>query len=132
MKIVVVTGDREWPYEEFVEIYDRLDGELPIDVLVTGHARGVDSICEDWADIYGVRNDQYRADWDNPKYRTSTGKSFAGNVRNQQMIDDTFEKYGKYPDKCIAFHRDFENSHGTKDMVKKCRKAGIPVEFYGS
>ena len=129
VRIVLITGDRNWPYEDTEGPYARLDHE-PMDVLVSGHARGLDTICEEWALSRGVPNDRYPADWDNPRYRTKTGKSFAGNVRNQQMLDDTLKKYGKYPDKCIAMHRDFENSHGTKDMVSKARKVGIPVEFY--
>jgi hypothetical protein len=129
-KIILITGDREWPYEEFAEIYDRLDLERPVDVLVAGGARGVDTICEEWTVVSGVKVDRYPADWDNPEYRTKTGKSFAGNIRNQQMLDETLEKYGKYPDKCIAFHRNFAKSRGTKDMVGKARKVGVKVEFY--
>lgn len=84
----------------------------------------MDTIAEQWAIDHGIWVDAYPADWDNPAYRTPTGKSFAGNMRNQQMLDE-----GK-PDLVIAFHRDFPNSRGTKDMVKRARRAGIPVEIY--
>ena len=128
--IVLITGSRYWSYQDADLIYQRLDQEDAIDVLVSGMAPGVDLICYDWSTLRGVHCDKYPADWDNPAYRTKTGKSFAGNARNQQMLDDTLKKYGKYPDKCIAFHEDFENSRGTKDMVRRARKVGVPIEFY--
>lgn len=126
---VLVTGDRNWPISNYSFIWNVLDDwhrEYVITHLVQGMARGVDDIAQRWALSRGVDtdDDHYPADWDNPAYRTKTGKSFAGNIRNQQMLDE-----GK-PDVVIAFHKDLENSRGTKDMVGKARAAGIQVVLY--
>lgn len=126
---VLVTGDRNWPYDKadyifrILNMYHYSGG---ITDIIEGGARGVDTIAQQWArtkNIYKEGN-HFPADWDNLKYRTATGKSFAGNVRNQQMLDE-----GK-PDLVIAFHKDMENSRGTRDMVLRARKAGVPVEIY--
>lgn len=126
---VLVTGSRDWPYDQSEYIFRILNMyhySGGITDIIEGGARGVDSIAAAWAKqkrIYKEEN-HFPADWDNPKYITVTGKSFAGNVRNQQMLDE-----GR-PDIVIAFHNDIENSHGTRDMVLKARKAGVPVEIY--
>ena len=49
---------------------------------------------------------KFPAEWD--KY----GKA-AGVLRNQQMLDDG------HPDLVVYFHKDLENSKGTKDMVTR-------------
>ena len=49
---------------------------------------------------------KFPAEWD--KY----GKA-AGVLRNQQMLDEG------YPDLVVYFHKDLENSKGTKDMVTR-------------
>ena len=45
----------------------------------------------------------------------------AGPIRNQQMIDEC------RPDLVIAFHENIIESKGTKDMVNRSMKAGIPT-----
>lgn len=126
---VLVTGDRNWPWEEapyifrILNLYHYSGG---ITDIIEGAARGVDTIAANWAKQKGIfkKENEFPADWDNPAYRNAAGKSFAGNVRNQQMLDE-----GK-PDLVIAFHKDIENSRGTRDMVTKARKAGVKVEIY--
>ena len=124
---VLVTGDRNWPKEEAPHIWerlDKLDREIGISVIVEGCARGVDRFAEFWAEKRDKQILHFPADWDNPKYRRAdTGKSFAGNIRNTEMLE-----LGE-PDIVYAFHHDFENSRGTKDMVNKALKAGIEVLF---
>jgi hypothetical protein len=48
----------------------------------------------------------------------------AGPIRNQRMLDE-----GK-PTLVLAFHNNIVESKGTKDMVKRARKAGIRVRLF--
>ena len=76
---------------------------------------GVDKTAGHLADkLYGMKVEVYPANW------TEYGPS-AGPIRNQQMLDE-----GK-PDVVVFFHSDLKNSKGTKDMVRRSIKAGIPV-----
>ena len=54
----------------------------------------------------------YLANWD------KHGRA-AGPFRNQQML------YEREPEIYYGFHQNIEKSHGTKDMVSRCVKAGI-------
>ena len=55
---------------------------------------------------------KFPADWN--KY----GKA-AGVLRNQQMLDEG------HPDLVVYFHKDIENSKGTKDMIIRAIDANI-------
>lgn len=83
-------------------------------VIISGAAKGADSIAEDWAIVNWVKLLSFPADWD--KY----GKS-AGYVRNKQMLEE-----GK-PDMVLAF----PGGRGTADMVSQAKKARVPcMEIY--
>lgn len=125
---VLVTGDRNWNDGYIVSTV--LTGLL-VDaqvvgeglVIIDGKARGADTFAGEW---YGgaedgihaihedVQHERYSAKWD------EHGKA-AGPIRNQQMLTE-----GK-PDVVIAFHDNLEASKGTADMVKRARRAGLPV-----
>jgi hypothetical protein len=60
-----------------------------------------------------VPYESYPADW-------ATHKRAAGPIRNQQMLDTGI-------DLCIGFHPDITKSKGTKDMLTRASKAGIPT-----
>lgn len=79
--------------------------------IISGMARGADSIAEEWAVSNWVMCHRFPAQWD--KY----GKS-AGYKRNAQMLEE-----GK-PDLVVAF----PGGKGTQMMVDLARKAGIAVE----
>ena len=94
--------------------------------LVEGEAMGADIISrvvvelemEDWDGYYPkwVAVDPFPADWKQYNYA-------AGPIRNQEMLDSGV-------DFVVGFHDDIENSKGTKDMLKKCAKAGIPGRLF--
>ncbi len=113
---VLVCGDRNWTEE--VPIYLRLKKLPQGTVIIHGCARGADTIAGKVARTLGFTVEEYPADWD--KY----GKA-AGHIRNTQML-----KEGK-PDLVLAFHRDFANSKGTKNMVNQSTAAGKPCEVIG-
>jgi hypothetical protein len=78
--------------------------------LISGCARGADTLAILWADRHGIVVHHYPADW--KKY----GKA-AGPIRNKQMLEE-----GK-PDIVIAF----PGGKGTANMVKLAREAGVKV-----
>lgn len=79
-------------------------------VIISGMAKGADTLAVEFADFYGITTLKFPADWN--RY-----KNGAGPIRNQKMIDE-----GK-PNLCIAFL--MPNSRGTRDMINRCLFEGI-------
>jgi YspA, cpYpsA-related SLOG family len=117
---VLICGDRNWQDRDLIELkVIELENE-PRHLrdgltLIHGAARGADSLAASVCDLRGWEVKGYPADW------ARLGRA-AGIIRNQQMLDE-----GE-PDLVVAFHDDLEHSKGTGDMVRRARKAGIPVE----
>lgn len=85
---------------------------LPDDIeIISGMAKGVDSVAVDWAIVNWCKLHSYPADWD------KHGKA-AGYIRNKQMLDE-----GK-PDIVLAF----PGGKGTAMMVDIAKKAGVTVK----
>lgn len=117
MRRLLVCGGRDYNDEQ--TMYLTLINFLPIGVLIEGEARGADSMARRWAEDHSITVEQYPADW------KQFGRA-AGPIRNQQMIDE-----GK-PTEAVAFYdRPRLESKGTADMVRRLKKAGIPVEEIG-
>lgn len=127
---VLVCGSRYWSDREYVyEQLDKFHAVVPITALIQGLATGADIQAHDWAKDRGVElpesvpgKEGFPADW-NGDYGfkpPEVPRRAAGNLRNQQMIDE-----GK-PDFGIAFHENLAESSGTRDMTEKLTKAKIP------
>jgi predicted Rossmann fold nucleotide-binding protein DprA/Smf involved in DNA uptake len=86
---------------------------IPISVVISGGARGVDKLGERWAKEYKKPCEIYPADWD------THGKS-AGYKRNQDMATKA--------DALIAVYDGV--SKGTAHMIDIARKAGLDVFVY--
>ena len=115
---VLVSGDRNWTDRKYIEdVLSAFAAMVPIEVLIEGEAGGVDVMARDWADSHYVQVAPYPAQW------RTFGKR-AGPIRNQQMLDE-----GK-PDIVIAFHPQIWDSKGTRDMMTRALRAGIPVHLY--
>jgi len=114
---ILICGDRNW-YDEN-EICCRLlqlnDKE---DIIITGGARGADSIANKIATNLKFKTIVKMADWE--KY----GRS-AGPIRNREML-------ALKPDLVIAFHNNIDQSKGTKDCITAAAKLKIPVEIIKS
>lgn len=114
---VLICGDRNWT--DFGLIHsslseaccERLDA---IQVIIDGAAKGADSLGHELALQLKIPSLRFPARWD------TYGKG-AGPKRNQQMLDEG------HPTLVLAFHDDLEHSKGTKDMVRRAQKAGVPV-----
>ena len=114
---IIVSGSRN--FNDVTHIYDHLDMLVERlsgwNEIVTGGAKGVDTIARDWARDNDLKSTVFPADW--RKY----GKS-AGIVRNTKM--------GDYADSLIAFW-DFK-SPGTRHMINYMVGLRKPVIIVGS
>jgi hypothetical protein len=110
---VLFCGDRHWDaeYPIWLKLNDLPEGTI----IVSGGARGADTLAQQVALNLGFEVVVYPAQWD------KFGRS-AGPIRNRQMADSGI-------DMCYAFHADITNSKGTADMLKVCRERGIPYEL---
>lgn len=146
---VLVTGGRDYEdykavQEELVELFMqhvvRQPGKRRLMVVIHGGASGADHHAGQWCRGFSVPAADYVADSrDGPvieqvfpanwtdlttppviiRYRRN-GEAYnaaAGGIRNQRMLDE-----GK-PDLVLAF----PGGKGTADMVRRARKAGVPV-----
>lgn len=100
-----IIDERVWISES-----DECGNYLPRVVIISGAAKGADQMAIEWAVVNWCPFEEYPADW--KKYGTR-----AGPIRNQQMLDK-----GK-PDLVVAF----PGGNGTKDMVRRAKKAGVEV-----
>ncbi len=111
---VLVSGSRWYSdYQKILSVISSLD----IDLLIAGACRGADTLAVRAARQCGIRYVEYLADWE------KFGKS-AGPKRNQQMLD--MEK----PDLLLVFHDDLARSKGSRDMLFRVVKAGIPYRIF--
>lgn len=111
---VLVCGGRDLSDVDFINRrMDRIHAATPITTVVHGDARGADRLAGKWAELHGIPEKKYPADWKQfPKS--------AGPIRNGQML--TIERQGL--ERVIAF----PGGNGTFDMVDKARRAGVPVQ----
>lgn len=98
---------KEWPRLE----EDEYGNWLPDVRVVSGGAKGVDSVAIDWAVVNWLSFKEYKADWE--KY----GKG-AGTIRNKQMLDEEDVNV------VVAF----PGGRGTANMIKQAKERGIEVK----
>ena len=81
---LMITGSRSLSNERAqAAVFEALDyqhGQRPITTLVSGHAKGVDTLAELWAERRGVAVERYIPDWQRHGLQ-------AGHKRNLQMLD---------------------------------------------
>ena len=109
---VIVAGSRGFTDYNFVKerLNHFLSNKLPNVEIVSGHARGVDTLGEIYAKEYNLNCKIFPADWN------THGKA-AGPIRNQQM--------STYADALIAFKT--PESRGTLNMIKTATKDKLIV-----
>lgn len=119
---ILICGDRNWTNKQL--IFDTLHEfcwhmyntkGVSKFWVIEGEANGADSLGREVAEEMGFEVMKFPAEWD--KFHRA-----AGPIRNQQMLQQG------QPDYAFAFHNDLSKSKGTIDMVRRLRKAGIPVE----
>lgn len=113
--IILVTGSRDWPEEDWRVVSDTLYDLNPENgwehTLIHGGARGADQIAENVVLVRNWRIQRFPAQW------AEQGRS-AGPLRNQRMVDTQ-------PDVCVVFRRN--KSRGATDCGERAEKAGIPT-----
>lgn len=105
---VIVAGSRDITDIEKVANAIELSG-FQVTEVVSGTARGVDLLGENWARYKDIPVKRFPADWD------KHGKA-AGMIRNAQMAE--------YADALVAVWDGL--SRGTKNMIETMRKTGKP------
>ena len=114
---ILVCGSRDWNDKEAIRrALSGLDNDKDT-LIIHGDCEGADKLAGVVAKNLGLKVEAYPADWDKHG-------SAAGPIRNQQMLDE-----GK-PDRVYAFHDDWKNSKGTKDMIMKATQAEVPVFLF--
>ena len=124
---VIIAGGRDFnDFEKLTKFCDKvLVNKRPNVEIVSGKAKGADTLGESYANIRGFNVKEFPAQWDNKEVPYSeigstNGRTYwrlAGIRRNEDMAD--------YADALIAFW-DGE-SRGTGHMIKDARKKGLLV-----
>ena len=113
---VLVCGGRD--FQGWDAVQRVLDRVAP-DVIIHGAARGADSLAERYARENNIVQRAFPARWRRPDGGLDRG---AGHRRNQQMLDEA------RPDLVLAF----PGGPGTRDMTRRAREQGFPVQEYDS
>lgn len=121
----IIAGSRDITDYNTVAMAIKNSG-FKITEVVSGQARGVDTVGEVWAKSNGIPIKTFKPNWDDitadgAVVKTNKyGKKYnamAGFQRNQEMAD--------YADALIAIWK--AKSSGTGDMIERARKAGLKV-----
>lgn len=112
---LIVSGGRD--FDDYKRLSDSVTRIRMLDeyytkefVIISGHAKGADSLGEIYAKNNGLRTKIYKPDWD--KY----GKS-AGYIRNEQMAREA--------DAVLCFWDG--QSKGTSNMINLAKKLHLPL-----
>jgi YspA, cpYpsA-related SLOG family len=106
---IAIVGSRDYPDLDAVR---RFVATLPAGtVVVSGGARGVDTVAVEAAVAHGLHTVVYTPDW-----RLGTA---SGLIRNTRIVRDA--------DEVVAFWDG--HSRGTADTVRKATRAGLPVRI---
>ena len=128
MKVAVIGSRGFTDYSVVKDYLDRLNAMHPISVIVSGGAKGADSLGEAWADENGVAKCIYHAEWENLSHPDAViltnqyGKRYdarAGHRRNRFIINDA--------DLVLAFWD--KRSKGTADAVGYAKSIGKPIKI---
>lgn len=108
-EVVIVCGGRY--FKDRKVVFDALDSmSRQIDIVVTGGARGADTLADEWAQARGKARIIFPANWD------GEGRA-AGHIRNRRMLDIA------KPKRVIAF----PGGAGTEGMKDIARTGGVIV-----
>lgn len=110
---IIVAGSRDFDNRELLHFHlDRILATKENAEIVSGHAKGADSMAEEYAKEKGIALSVFPADW------KQYGRA-AGPIRNKQMLDYICEGNPVL----VAFW-DGE-SRGTKNMIDIAKKRNV-------
>jgi YspA, cpYpsA-related SLOG family len=105
----IICGSRH--FDEYALLEKRMMAvPWQITEVVSGCAKGADTLGEKWAEGQKLPVKKFPAEWD-------VFGDAAGPLRNKRMAE--------YAEACVAFL--YEDSRGTKDMIKQAMAKGLRV-----
>lgn len=111
---LIIAGSREITnYDALKVAFQWTELKLEDLEIVSGCARGVDSLAIEFAEEHNLKLHRFPADWE------ADGK-IAGFIRNQKMAD--------FADALLAVWNG--SSRGTEDMIKRAKKKGLRIYTY--
>lgn len=111
---VLVCGGRDVIDSDFVwSTLDAMHAARPMSLVISGGARGADTLAELWAARRGIPVDSHPV----THHEWQTIGRGAGHARNRRMLDVA------RPEVVVAF----PGGAGTRDMVRRAEAAGVPV-----
>ncbi len=111
MSRIAIVGSRDFPDLDLVR--DFVDSLPPGTVVISGAARGVDTVAATAALVRGLLVEEYPADW------KAHGRA-AGYLRNRTLV--------VMADRVVAFHDG--SSRGTQHTMDIAKEMGKPVTVY--
>jgi predicted Rossmann fold nucleotide-binding protein DprA/Smf involved in DNA uptake len=107
---VIVAGSRDITDYSILRLtFSVIESGFNITEVVSGTARGIDTLGEEWANQGNIPVARFPADW------KKHGKA-AGPIRNKQMAE--------YADAAIVIHN---GSRGSLNMIETMKKLNKPV-----
>lgn len=108
MKTIIAGGREIHDYDLVLEAIS--DANIDITTVVSGGAKGVDSLGEQYAEAMNIPLHIYKADWERH------GRA-AGPIRNRKMAENAEALIAIWDGK----------SRGTKNMIETAKKLGLLV-----
>ena len=113
MKLAIVGSRNYTDYKGLLLIVDIFRQNHPVTEIVSGGARGVDSLAEEYAKERNLPITVFKPDWERHGRK-------AGFVRNVQIVN--------HCDHLLAFWD--EKSKGTKHSIDTARRKGKPCDIF--
>lgn len=114
MKVLVTGGRNYRDHKKIYNVLDKIDYKYHIEQIISGGARGADTLAQQWAIMRHIPYELYEI----PDWCWKTLGKKIGPMRNQAMIDQGS------PDLVIAF----PGGRGTADMIRRSLQAKIRVK----
>lgn len=115
MKHIGIVGSRDWKNKNQIKEY--IDSISEKVCIVSGGAKGVDSIAVQYAKEKGFEIKEYLPNIKECKYKYEFTKEYY--KRNQQIVDAS--------DELVAFVT--KSTGGTWDTIRKAEKKNIPIKI---
>lgn len=127
---VIIAGDRDVNENDVSLIVDAIKcSGFKITEVVSGCAKGGDTLGENWANHHKIKIARFRADWKNLTAPGAVIKTNQYGQYNTKAGFDRNQKMADYADALIALQPNGP-SNGTQDMIRRANIKGIPVFIY--
>ena len=110
---IIISGSRNVEQGCFDQAISQCPWLLQADILLSGGARGVDRLAEDWAERHSIEVVRYMPDW------KQYGRG-AGIIRNRGMVDNADALFAIWDG----------HSRGTNQIIQYARKKHLLVGVY--